>query len=282
MTTAELPPRLATIALVLAREMPLVLEAAISLLESMSHALDAGRPERYEIQRQLGAGGQAEVFLGTFHGAQGFERPVAIKRVRSEAMRSEAVLIEEAFLTAQLSHPNVIAAIDLIRDRTGQLLLVMEYVDGIDLAQLIASGPVPYSVTIFVVRELLAGLGYIHDLRRDRRMRGLVHRDGAPSNVLLSRAGAVKLADFGVARGLVLTMTEPAGRAVGKPGYMSPEQLRGEGLDGRSDLYAVGILLWELLVSRPLRDELASDDVASAVTYQAIPRPSARRPGRGR
>ena len=73
MTAADLPPRLAAIGLVLAREMPLVLDAAVSLLESMAHALDAARPERYEIQRQIGAGGQAEVFLGTFHGAQGFE-----------------------------------------------------------------------------------------------------------------------------------------------------------------------------------------------------------------
>ena len=91
------------------------------------------------------------------------------------------MLIEEARLAAELAHPNVIAVVDFGRDHDGRLLLVMEHVDGCDLAKLIATGPVPHPVAIFIVRELLAGLGYLHELRGGARVRGLVHRDVTPA-----------------------------------------------------------------------------------------------------
>jgi serine/threonine-protein kinase len=142
--------------------MPMVLDAATSVLESILPALDAARPERYEIGPKLGAGGMAEVFLGTIRGAAGFTRSVAIKRLRSdraEEARSTVRLVEEAHLASRLSHPNVVAVLDLDRDPAGRPFLVMEYIDGIDLAQLVETGPVPHAVAIFIVRELLAGLG---------------------------------------------------------------------------------------------------------------------------
>jgi serine/threonine-protein kinase len=171
------------------------------------------------------------------------------------------MLIEEARLTAGLAHPNVIS--------DDRLLLVMEHVDGCDLDQLIATGPMPPPVAIFIVRELLAGLEYIHKPRAGAR--GLVHRDVTPHNVLLSRDGAVKLADFGVAHrmGPVTASIPP----VGTPGYLSPEQMSGEDLDGRSDLYAAGVILWELLALRRLH---TGDEGGSVVPV--IPRPSALRP----
>jgi len=236
--------------------------------------------ERYEIQRPIGLGGHAEVLLGIVRGADGFQRPIAIKRVRADLANQRtlvAMLIEEAHHAARLCHPNVVAVLDLARDAEGRPYLVMEHVDGINLATLIETRPLPFPVAIFIVRELLSGLGYLHEPRaQGRRIEpGLVHRDVKPRNVLLSWEGAVKLADFGLAQ--ILQRTEGVNALVGTPSYMSPEQARGEDLDGRSDLYAIGVVLWELLASRRLRAELPGD-ISTPITFSAIPRPSVHRP----
>lgn len=172
--------------------MPGVLDAVIALLEAIPSAVGPPRPERYEITREIGAGGQAEVLLATVRGAEGFHRLVAVKRVRLDQVnttRLVADLIEEANLVARLSHPNVVGVLDVDHDKAGQPFLLMEYVDGVDLGKLLEAGPVPHPIASFVVRELLSGLGYIHQPRgmsRDRVRRGLVHRDVSPHNVLLS------------------------------------------------------------------------------------------------
>jgi serine/threonine-protein kinase len=275
--TVDRTTRLSEIGAVLAERMPIVLDAVIALLESLPPVLDPARPERYEITRQIGAGGQAEVLLASVRGAEGFHRLVAVKRVRSgqvNAAKAVMDLINEAHVTSRLSHPNVVGVLDVDHDKTGQPFLVMEYVDGVDLEKLIETGPVPHPVAVFIVRELLSGLGYIHepqDQGRGRVHRGLVHRDVSPGNVLLSWEGEVKLADFGVAQMLERTMTAPALATVGKRGYMSPEQVNRQELDGRSDLYAVGIVLWELLSHRRLLAESEGDVTA---VFRAIPRPS--------
>ena len=175
-------------------------------------------------------------------------------------------------------HDNVVAVLDFARDAEGRRYLVMEYVDGIDLGELIETGPVPYAVAIFIVCELLCGLGYIHEPRDQGRVGGLVHRDVKPRNVLLSWQGAVKLADFGLARMFQGTMTVGSHAREGTAGYMSPEQARREALDGRSDLYAVGIVLWELLAHRRLGGEPLGN-VTVRIVFEAIPRPSQYRPG---
>jgi serine/threonine protein kinase len=151
----------------------------------------------------------------------------------------------------------------------------MEHVDGVNLATLIETGSLPHPVAIFIVRELLSGLGYIHEPRDQGRRDepGLVHRDITPRNVLLSWEGAVKLSDFGLAQMLQRTLTAGANAREGTPGYLSPEQARREELDGRSDLYAVGIVLWELLASRRLRAGLPGD-ISAASTFPALRRPS--------
>jgi serine/threonine protein kinase len=185
--------------------------------------------ERYEIQHPIGAGVHAEVLLGAVRGADGFCRPVAVKRVRSDLANHErfvAMLVEVAHLASQLSHPNVVSILDLGRDTEQRPYLIMDHVDGVDLGKLIETGPLPHSVAIFIVRELLSGLGYIHESRGrgQGHVRGLVHRDVTPRNVLLSWEGEVKLADFGVAQLLEGAMTVGANACVGMPGYMSPEQ----------------------------------------------------------
>lgn len=190
--SADRATRLREIGAVLAERMPGVLNAALALLESIPPAVDPPRPERYEITRPIGAGGQAEVHLATARGAEGFHRLVAVKRARSDqanAARSAVDLINEAHVTARLSHPNVVGVLDVDHDKAGQPFLVMEYVDGVDLGKLIEAGLVPNPVASFIVRELLSGLGYVHeprDLGRGRVRRGLVHRDVSPHNVLLS------------------------------------------------------------------------------------------------
>jgi serine/threonine protein kinase len=190
-----------------------------------------------------------------------------------------AMLIEEAHHASRLSHPNVVSVFDLARDAEGRPCLVMEHVDGVNLATLVETGPLPHPVAIFIVRELLSGLGYIHEARdRGRRCEpGLVHRDVTPRNVLLSWEGAVKLADFGLARMVERILPASANAGEGTPGYLSPEQAYREDLDGRSDLYAVGIVLWELLASRRLRAGLPGD-VSATITFPAIGPPSEHRP----
>src|SRR4051812_3418399 len=121
-----------------------------------TRAVDAAPSERYEIQHSIGVGGQAEVLLGIVRGADGFHRPVAIKRPRSdlaEQGRVAANLLEEAHLTSGLSHPNVVSVLDFDHDPEGRPYLVMEYVDGVDLGTLTKTGPLPHPVAIFIVRE---------------------------------------------------------------------------------------------------------------------------------
>jgi serine/threonine protein kinase len=280
--TANRTVRLSKIGAVLAARMPAVLDAAIVLLESVAPALDAAHPQRYEIDRKIGEGGEAEVLLGTVRGPSGFHRLVAVKRVRSgqaSADRSAARLLQEARLASRFSHPNVVSVLDYDRDKAGQPFLVMEYVDGVSLEKLVETGSVPRPVVIFIVRELLSGLGYIHQFRGQGGVRGLVHRDVSPHNVLLSWQGEVKLADFGVAqvRDKITTITA-VNVPVGKAGYMSPEQTNREDLDGRSDLYAAGIVLWELLARRRLRVGPPSH-LEARVEFQNIRPPSKYRSG---
>lgn len=279
--TADLTLRLGEIGADLEKRAPRVLHGVVVALESLQSALDAGRPERYQVGPPIGAGGTAEVFLGFAQGAHGFQRPVAIKRARADQdppRAFESMLLEEALQVARLSHDNVIAALDFERDAEGRCFLVMEYIDGIDLRALIATGPIPLAVAIFIVSELLVGLGYLHrsqDFGRGR-VGGLVHRDVKPANVLLSWQGAVKLGDLGLA-----LMFEQGGtvEAQGREGtlwYMSPEQSRRAALDGRSDLYAAGVVLWELLARRRLRPE--PGDASMAGSFQPIPPPSEMQP----
>jgi serine/threonine-protein kinase len=208
---------------------------------------DAELSPRYRLGRLLGTGGMAEVFLGTLSGADGFTRQVAIKRVRRDLWaRPEyaTMFTKEAHLAAQLSHPNVVSVLDFDRDSEGRPFLVMEYVDGMSLAELVEIAPLSYAVTSHIVLEVLCGLGYAHDLPRGG---GVIHRDVSPHNVLLSRNGSVKIADFGIAKAHDGTAASASDVNRGKTGYLSPEQLRGQDLDGRSDLFSVGIVLWELL-----------------------------------
>ncbi|HVK73265.1 MAG TPA: serine/threonine-protein kinase, partial [Kofleriaceae bacterium] len=229
----------------------------------------------------LGRGGMAEVYAGFALGSLGFQKPVAIKRLLPELARDQEFverLVAEAKLLVGLSHTNVISVLDLVRDGD-DVFLVMEFVDGPSLRELLTArkqagtGPMPLPLATYVAQAACAGLAYAHG----RPAGAIIHADISPSNVLLTSAGEVKLADFGIAR-----PAGTGGAVEGKWAYMSPEQARGDGLDARSDEFALGVVLYELItgvhpfarrVSEHGRDEAAVAEVRPPrVVRSEIPR----------
>ncbi|MEJ7602682.1 MAG: protein kinase [Kofleriaceae bacterium] len=237
---------------------------------------------KYALERPLGGGGMAEVFLARTVGAEGFSRPVAIKRILPHySMNAQfaAMFVSEARLSSRMQHPNVVAILDFDRDQDGGLFLVMELVDGVDLDGLMGSGMLPVAAIAFIVTEVLRGLGYAHDLPAGGDgLRGLVHRDVSPHNVLLSWEGAAKVSDFGIAKSRAASDATATEFIKGKPAYMSPEQANGQPLDGRSDLFAVGVMLWELLCGRPLFAGTTTQETLARLMFAPIPSPRQLRP----
>ena len=223
----------------------------------------------------------AEVFVGSTIGAEGFSRRVAIKRVLPGFSDNEAfarMFVAEAQISSRLVHPNIVSVLDFDRDPEQRLFLVMEMVEGKDLDTLLASGPLPVPVVIFIISEVLRGLGYAHDLPVGEDMRGVIHRDVSPHNVLLSWEGSIKVSDFGIAKARAASEATASVFIKGKPAYMSPEQANGMPLDGRSDLFAVGIMLWEMLAGHRLFVGTDTRSTLAAVLFGQIPRPRTQRP----
>ncbi|MFN0251464.1 MAG: serine/threonine protein kinase [Kofleriaceae bacterium] len=236
---------------------------------------------KYELDRRLGTGGMAEAFLGRLIGKDAFSRPVAIKRVLAHLATDEAfvrMFVAEAQMCAKLQHPNIVSVLDFDRDEEGRPFLVLELVDGPSLADLANRGALPIDSTIHIATEILRGLAYAHDLPSGGGMRGIVHRDISPHNVLLSWEGTVKLADFGIAKARVASGVTASELLKGKPAYMSPEQANGEPLDARSDLFAVGIVLWELLTGRSLFSGNTTQETLARVLFAPVPSVRSIRP----
>lgn len=238
------------------------------------------RPYAYRVVRKLGAGGMAEVMLATRTDTLGPSGSVAIKLVREDfsAFREfREMFAEEAKLASRLTHPNIVAVLDYSCDAETKPFLVMEYVAGVDLSTALRHPrPFPVSVAAFVAVEVLRGLGYAHDLPDSQKIRGVVHRDLSPQNILLSWDGAVKISDFGIARALVRSSV--SGTVSGKPAYMSPEQTRGDRLDGRSDLYSAGVVLWEMLTGRRLFGRGRIQEIFAEIALGGVTAPSELRP----
>lgn len=214
---------------------------------------------KYELVEPLGEGGMATVWRGVTHGAGGFVRRVAIKRVLPNLAADEkyvAMFVEEARVASELSHPNIVQVHDFDRDEDGAYFIVMEWVDGMDLGAFIdsfAGAPTPWHLVTAIGVEMLRGLGAAHE-RVDAagRPAPVVHRDVSPQNVLLGAMGIVKLADFGLARAADrATMTAP-GTVKGKLSYMAPELIKRQSPSPRSDLFSVGVVLWEALTGKRL------------------------------
>jgi serine/threonine protein kinase len=232
---------------------------------------------RYELLRPIARGGMAEVFLARRRGAAGVEKRLVIKRIRPERSASPRLLelfVREARLSMALAHQNIVPVFDF--GRAGdELFLAMEHVDGHDLGDALGRAakrgqPIDPVLAAFVAAECCQALDYAHTRTDDSgRLLGVVHRDVTPRNVLLSMAGEVKLVDFGVAS----LSGEAGGRLRGTPAYMAPEQARGEPVDGRADLYALGIILWEALTGLRARSGDQSAIVQQAQQGQLPPLP---------
>ncbi|MBC7974475.1 MAG: serine/threonine protein kinase, partial [Myxococcales bacterium] len=258
------------------------LREASAAQEASTSQRTAQAASRYQLGAQIGTGGMAEVYAGTMIGAEGFVRQVAIKRVRSSLAEIPAfarMFIAEAQIASRLAHPNIVSVLDFTRDPEDRLFLVMEHIDGKDLASVLATGPVPTSLAIFIVIEMLRALDYAHDLpHAEGGTRGVIHRDVSPQNLLLSYEGAVKVSDFGLAKVRVASDGVRSETVRGKPSYMAPEQMAGQLLDGRADLYAVGVMLWEMLAQQPLYVGTTPEIMAQAL-FKDLPRPSSARRG---
>lgn len=238
--------------------------------------------ERYDVLDRIAVGGMAEVFLAKAYGAHGFEKTIAIKRILPELASDPefaARFIAEAKVAVKLSHANVVQVFDF--GRIGEsLFIAMEYVDGLDLAALLRKfkdegRQIPMPAALHIAIEIMRSLDFAHQ-------HNVVHRDVSPSNILISRAGEVKIADFGIA--VAASPHRARGgngprKVMGKWRYMSPEQARGDTLDTRSDLFSAASVLFELFTGQKLFPGEEAEEIIKNIEGMPIPKAHALRPG---
>ncbi|MCB9633693.1 MAG: protein kinase, partial [Sandaracinus sp.] len=269
---------------------------------------------KYQLIELLARGGMAEVFKAKAHGVEGFEKILVIKRILSELGENPSfveMFVNEAKIAVTLSHANIVQVFDLGRaDET--YFIAMEYVAGADLATVLRRArkydkPLPIELAVYLVSEVAKGLDYAHRRRdADLQPMNIVHRDVSPQNVLVSWEGEVKLTDFGIAKART-TVPEGTEHGVlkGKYAYMAPEQARGENVDARTDLFALGVVLYEALAgthpflqastyetlqrarrgeANPLRDVASHvpEELVAIVEKAMSPRPEDRHENAGR
>src|SRR6478752_4585668 len=239
---------------------------------------------RYELLLPIAKGGMAQVWAARLHGSRGFQKLVAVKTILPGAVdnaRMEQMFLEEAQLASQIHHPNVVGTLDL-GEHEGVLYLVMEWVEGEPLSSVIAkaaaSGGVPLAIGVNLIGQACQGLSAAHDLRDENgALLGVVHRDVSPQNLLVTYSGTAKLVDFGIAKATSKSSAlTDAGEIKGKFSYMAPEQVRGVGLDCRTDLFALGILLYAITTGRhPFRGEHPAQTVQNICADRPPVLPSA-------
>jgi serine/threonine protein kinase len=239
----------------------------------------------YHIVRHIGGGGMAQIYLAKTRGLAGFEKFLALKVINPEYAdedRFVQMLIDEAKLSVGLSHVNIGQVFDL-----GQIdriyYIAMEFVDGLDVLELVnglhgMGEKVPVEAAAYIGRQMCSGLHYAHT-RKDKsgQSLGIVHRDISPQNILCSRAGEVKVVDFGIAKAAGMSTRTQAGVIKGKVHYMAPEQALGQKIDFRVDIFSTGIVMWEMLTSQMVYSGENVRELVERVRRAAIPPPSSVR-----
>jgi serine/threonine-protein kinase len=237
---------------------------------------------RYQLVRHLAAGGMADVLLARATGIEGFERHVVIKRIHAEQARDARfvqMFLDEARLAASLHHQNIVHVHD-IGQQAGEYFFTMEYLHGEDLRKLLMrvaerDQRVPLEHILTIMLAAMSALHYAHELKGpDRKPLGIVHRDVSPANIHVGYDGHVKVVDFGIAKATQRTTETHSGLMKGKVAYMSPEQCIGQAVDRRSDIFCLGIVLYELCTVRRLFKGANDFLTMSSITHGEIPRPS--------
>jgi serine/threonine protein kinase len=240
----------------------------------------------YEIVARLATGGMAEIFLARSMSAAGVRRHVVLKRILSHKASDAEFLrmfLDEARLASQLQHPNIAQVYDvgMLGD---SLFFTMEYVHGETVLALTQRAhasrrQLPLATVLTIVAGAAAGLHHAHErLGIDGRPFNIVHRDVSPSNLMVSYEGGVKVVDFGIAKAEHRATETQSGAIKGKISYLSPEQCRGAELDRRSDLFALGIVLWEMLTTERLYKKTSVYDIMASILEDTVPPPSTLRP----
>jgi serine/threonine-protein kinase len=264
--------------------------ATPTLVEGASATADAlPRPfGKYLLMRKLAAGGMAELFLALHRSVAGFEKLVVIKRILPQMNQDKQfidMLLHEARVAATLSHPNVVQTFD-VGQVDGTYFIAMEHIHGEDIRTIVRQmkakslSEFPIEHALHIVVGLCAGLAYAHEKRDlEGKLLGIVHRDISPQNIVLTFSGDVKVVDFGVAKSLHAGEDSKGGHLKGKVPYMSPEQATGEEVDSRSDIFAAGVILFELTTGKRLFKGPNEYETLKLICETEYPMPSDVAPG---
>jgi serine/threonine protein kinase len=268
-------------------------DVSVSSLETLTADAPHGAPRlpekfgRYVLLERLGAGGMAEVFRAVIPGPEGFRREVVVKRILDSYAGAPTfvdMFAQEARISALLHHPNIVQVFDF-GEVDGSYFQAMELLDGWEVGAISRAlrkthAKMPIDVAVHIAHEVLSGLSYAHTLEVQGHRPHIVHRDVSPTNIMCLRAGGVKLLDFGVASAAEGRGPSDAARPsfCGKYSYSAPEYVLGQGQDARIDLFAVGVVLWEMLVGERLFRGKSDRDTLAALLGGPIAPPSSKRP----
>ncbi len=235
---------------------------------------------KYQLFASLGRGGMADVFLSVARGQMGFNKLAVIKRLRQALAEETAfrnMFLDEARLAARLGHPNIVHTYE-VGEQAGVYFIAMEYLEGQSLNKVLKEAlrrkeTIEHEIAVRIIADALSGLGYAHELRDyDGRPLSVIHRDISPHNIFVTYDGHTKLVDFGIAKAALSSTETEVGVLKGKVAYMSPEQAMGQRIDARSDLFAMGIVLWELLAQQRLMTGESAANTLHKLMNEPIPR----------
>jgi serine/threonine-protein kinase len=246
----------------------------------------AGRLGRYNVLKHIASGGMADVLLARSDGIEGFERHVVLKRIRPEHAKDKrfiTMFLDEARVAASLHHQNIVQVHD-IGESSGEYFFAMEYLHGEDLRKILSAvaksrNHMPLAYVVQIVSAVAAGLHYAHERKgNDKKSMQIVHRDVSPSNIFVGYDGSIKIVDFGIAKAAMRQVETRSGSLKGKVSYMSPEQCKGEAIDRRSDVYSLGVVLYELATTTRLFKGETEYLMMDAIVNGKVPLPRVRRP----